>query len=318
MLYLLILLPALGLAPAFIAHNKGRNFILWWVYGTILGIVALPHAILLRDIYPDPFNRERRQAGSPLPVVLWTFASLIIAAVAVFAYRFYVPGDTTRAASGQIAHSPGAEAPIPPVTPKSAVPKAAAPKTETAAPAASVALPKPVPVEPAATLDSAVSADRKHESLPPPEAPETPAKKTFVPIPVPPLAMSTVAPPPLTSPTDGAKSADAAAPAELALLPPQEPEKKAPPKKTPIPETEVNAIGEMVYIVQKRLAERGYKPGKIDGRAHKQTQQAIRLFQKDRGLTPTGRIDHTLLMNLNVLGPKLTPFQTPRVTPPKP
>lgn len=36
----------LGLLPAFIAHNKGHRFGPWWVYGALLFIVALPHAIL--------------------------------------------------------------------------------------------------------------------------------------------------------------------------------------------------------------------------------------------------------------------------------
>ena len=37
----------LGLIPAMIARSKGRNFLTWWVYGALLSIVALPHALLL-------------------------------------------------------------------------------------------------------------------------------------------------------------------------------------------------------------------------------------------------------------------------------
>lgn len=37
----------LGLLPAFIASQKGRSFVGWWVYGAILFPVALPHSILL-------------------------------------------------------------------------------------------------------------------------------------------------------------------------------------------------------------------------------------------------------------------------------
>jgi len=39
----------IGLIPAFIARNKGKNFLLWWLYGAMLFIVALPHAILMKS-----------------------------------------------------------------------------------------------------------------------------------------------------------------------------------------------------------------------------------------------------------------------------
>jgi hypothetical protein len=38
----------IGLLPAFIARSKGKNFMLWWFYGVMLFIVALPHALLIR------------------------------------------------------------------------------------------------------------------------------------------------------------------------------------------------------------------------------------------------------------------------------
>ena len=38
----------LGLIPAAIAHGKGRSFMAWWIYGTALFIIALPHAIMLK------------------------------------------------------------------------------------------------------------------------------------------------------------------------------------------------------------------------------------------------------------------------------
>jgi len=42
------LLVALGLFPAFLAQSKGRPFGLWWLYGTVLFLVALPHSIILK------------------------------------------------------------------------------------------------------------------------------------------------------------------------------------------------------------------------------------------------------------------------------
>jgi len=47
----------IGLIPAIIARNKGKNFILWWFYGAMLFIVALPHALLIK---PDNQKVEQR------------------------------------------------------------------------------------------------------------------------------------------------------------------------------------------------------------------------------------------------------------------
>ena len=35
----------LGLVPATISALKGRRFFVWWAYGTLLLIIALPHSI---------------------------------------------------------------------------------------------------------------------------------------------------------------------------------------------------------------------------------------------------------------------------------
>jgi len=37
----------IGLIPAAIARSKGRSFGLWWLYGALLFIVALPHALIM-------------------------------------------------------------------------------------------------------------------------------------------------------------------------------------------------------------------------------------------------------------------------------
>ncbi len=39
----------LGLMPASIARSKGRNFVPWWIYGSLLFIVALPHSLIMRS-----------------------------------------------------------------------------------------------------------------------------------------------------------------------------------------------------------------------------------------------------------------------------
>lgn len=44
----LIFATIIGLIPAVIARNKGSSFIIWWLYGAALFIIALPHSILLK------------------------------------------------------------------------------------------------------------------------------------------------------------------------------------------------------------------------------------------------------------------------------
>lgn len=46
---LLLLAVVLGLIPAFIARGKGRLFPLWWLYGSLLFIIALIHSLALKD-----------------------------------------------------------------------------------------------------------------------------------------------------------------------------------------------------------------------------------------------------------------------------
>ena len=47
-----------------------------------------------------------------------------------------------------------------------------------------------------------------------------------------------------------------------------------------------------IYKIQKRLTELGYEPGPADGIMGKMTRRAIKNFQKDNGLPPTGKIDN--------------------------
>lgn len=52
----------LGLIPATIARSKGHKFFAWWVYGAVLFIVALPHALLIghgAGIRTCPFCAEK-------------------------------------------------------------------------------------------------------------------------------------------------------------------------------------------------------------------------------------------------------------------
>ena len=51
----------LGLIPAMIAQKKGKSFGAWWVYGALLFIVALPHALIMSE---DQQSVERRKINS--------------------------------------------------------------------------------------------------------------------------------------------------------------------------------------------------------------------------------------------------------------
>lgn len=49
----LIIAVVLGLITGFIASRKGRSFLLWWFYGAMLFIVALPMAIFMKPLDAD-------------------------------------------------------------------------------------------------------------------------------------------------------------------------------------------------------------------------------------------------------------------------
>lgn len=59
-----MLIPAcfLGLIPAFIAYNKGRSFLTWYIYGVLLFIVALIHSIVIKSTVEHK-EKEMLEAG---------------------------------------------------------------------------------------------------------------------------------------------------------------------------------------------------------------------------------------------------------------
>lgn len=52
---LIALALVLGLVTGFIAQSKGYSFVLWWIGGTLLWIVALPEILMKKP------NREGKQ-----------------------------------------------------------------------------------------------------------------------------------------------------------------------------------------------------------------------------------------------------------------
>jgi peptidoglycan hydrolase-like protein with peptidoglycan-binding domain len=54
----------------------------------------------------------------------------------------------------------------------------------------------------------------------------------------------------------------------------------------------------VIKQAQRLLAERGYRPGAIDGRLSAETVAAIRTFETDQGLVPKGRVSAVVLDRL--------------------
>ena len=64
---ILIVCALIGLIPASIARGKGRSFGLWWLYGAMLFIVALPHALLLKPDQKELDNRAVNEGSKKCP-----------------------------------------------------------------------------------------------------------------------------------------------------------------------------------------------------------------------------------------------------------
>jgi hypothetical protein len=64
---ILIIAALIGLIPAAIAKGKGRSFGLWWFYGAMIFIVALPHALLLKPDRDELDNRSMSEGNKKCP-----------------------------------------------------------------------------------------------------------------------------------------------------------------------------------------------------------------------------------------------------------
>jgi len=314
--YLLVLAVLLGIAPGLIAHGKGRRFFPWWLYGVVLGPVALLHAIVLpRYVVPSPFATPARRPRSPWrshwPAVLWAATSVAIAIVAVTVYGLFTTPHPDMPKSTQD-RAQLAERKAPPIA---ATRTPAAPQAAPAEPPLTVRVTvrrEPSQAEkaeraPAARVERMVAGDSP--------APERAIERTMPREPAKPAPVAVAArPTPAASPTpDPTPPAPAVAPSPSPQPAPPVAIAKASPATAP--ETDVTAIGEAVRIVQQALAERGYDPGPVNGRAGHQTHAAIRKFQSAHGLDVTGAIDYALFENLGIVGPREHAFQPPKGMP---
>lgn len=64
MLEILVIAMIIGVLPGAIAASKGHNFVVWWLFGAALFIVALPCSIFLSRNQPGLDNRELSTGAS--------------------------------------------------------------------------------------------------------------------------------------------------------------------------------------------------------------------------------------------------------------
>lgn len=56
-----------GVIVGLIAQHKGRSFGLWWFYGAMIFIIALPHALIMSPTNEAIEERERKAGRSRCP-----------------------------------------------------------------------------------------------------------------------------------------------------------------------------------------------------------------------------------------------------------
>ena len=74
---------------------------------------------------------------------------------------------------------------------------------------------------------------------------------------------------------------------------------------------------ERVQEIQSALSRGGYYKGEPNGKLDGGTQDALKNFQADNGISPTGKIDALTLEKLG-LGPDTAGVGAPKQTPPPP
>lgn len=48
-MHIFVLAVIIGLLPAYLAKQKGRDFFAWWFFGALLFIIALPASLLIEE-----------------------------------------------------------------------------------------------------------------------------------------------------------------------------------------------------------------------------------------------------------------------------
>jgi hypothetical protein len=305
--HLLILGLLLGLAPAFIASGKGRSFVLWWVYGVVLGPIALVHSLMIRgedESSPRAEQQRRVRSESPWPTLMNAAALVLIIAAAFLGYHIVVAPNSDPI-QRNIAVSSESSAPEPNDIVRGDRHES---NKDTAAPQLPVAAHQNIQsLEQARRLKQATEEEFKVTSIPNQAAArrsEGHAERIeqSEPSKSPAAARDATAGPHKATDLPAKKATAVSNP----IARQSKPSDNGPPSST------VTAVGEIVESVQLALAKRGYDPGPASGRADRRTEHAIRAFQIDRGLDQTGSIDYPVLKALDIVGPRIFPFQAPR------
>ena len=88
-------------------------------------------------------------------------------------------------------------------------------------------------------------------------------------------------------------------PRSAPATPPPQPSRPQPaPASTQQPAPAVNVEGMTIFEMQERLNELGYKLGTVDGVSGPRTVEALKKFQSDNKLPPTGTIDPETIRKL--------------------
>jgi hypothetical protein len=96
---ILFLAVLLGLIPASIARSRGHSFIIWWAFGALIFIVALPCSLFLkergsqkRDVgEKGPIESEPSRRPAPIVGIVATGLGLASVVVPYFAAVFFAP-----------------------------------------------------------------------------------------------------------------------------------------------------------------------------------------------------------------------------------
>ncbi len=88
-------------------------------------------------------------------------------------------------------------------------------------------------------------------------------------------------------------------PRSAPATPPPQPSRPQPaPAATQQPQPAVSVEGMTIFEMQERLNELGYKVGTVDGVSGPRTVEALKKFQSDNKLPPTGTIDPETIRKL--------------------
>lgn len=64
---LFITVMIIGIIPGLIAQKKGRPFFLWWMYGMLLFIIALPHSLIIKTDLQTVEDQQKAEGLKKCP-----------------------------------------------------------------------------------------------------------------------------------------------------------------------------------------------------------------------------------------------------------